>query len=345
MSDTTLISKTCAAFKEAGLPIDLGENGGGQLLFLAPGHPDQGMSVDIGPPAGGIISPDNPDYGRICEAHLWSGFFFQREAFRDSRIWNPTLVATVRDFHRRHGVRIGLCGVQHPGGCGVHHASSHGTRIQLGLGGWIEPDVLDLKSVLLHEKGHIRDISLVKFLNPRAGALLENEGAITQDEVRELIRAHLAIIRRGIPKDKRAEFDRLAMDVFGPVERILTDKLAEVIRILTELLRHGEEILDPKFSANLPKREESLLLKGGPNESVYSSSEIESRIMVTELLVAKLQAAGHWERFRRSNAHKIDPEKLSRLNQTHIRFFRIGIEASSCHFIAGPHLPEFYQDK
>ncbi|OGQ04346.1 MAG: hypothetical protein A2W61_05495 [Deltaproteobacteria bacterium RIFCSPLOWO2_01_44_7] len=309
MGDDFKIKETCAAIKEAGFQIDLN-------------------------PYAEILTPDFNIFDPICEAMLQDSINLQKRRFPDrkAQIWTSSFIQTVDSYAKKYGFSVLILNPAHPFGSVT--LATVGKNLVLGAGSTINFTESGLIFILDHEVGHFRDQNLLKVLYAEVAGVVEKGSSSLQEGI-QLSRAYLDLFRRQIPQSRRTKFNELVESIFGDFSLLSIEEFQNVIAVLSEVLRYGEEIFDNRLVENVFSPAYFHLKKHGPSKAYYVGKGIKKKgekfiDLVRLLALARYQESGLWEKFKKQPDY--DPDSIKHLDPSHIEFFRMCIRAASHYF-------------
>lgn len=299
------ILETCHAIYGAGIPINWDD-------YDSPGL------------VNGYLLPEHPQFVDSCVFLLEeTQKSIDRAGDPAIHTWSPFLIQTAADFARRHHLQLELLGGMHPdrnNPLGVLPG-----RIMMGLTAGLYAMTPERFQFLLeHEVAHLRDHAIVTTTYPEAARAINGQVptlAELPSELRKTNRAYLKLFEAKISEKEKEFFRALQKKVFGDLENLPRERLAEIRVILAEVLRYGEEVYDPRF--------ESYIL---PTTTPFTKNRMAQRKPDWSdfLIVASVQEAGLWKKFTKAEGFK--PEFMKAFDPADIRFFRMMLRAASRYF-------------
>lgn len=293
---------------------------------------DRAIPIDLGPEKGGVLQPVDSRFQEICEVGMLVGVWVQPKMYptRPVGIWSPKHIHTIKNYAEKRGLEtVARLQTDSPD-WGLELLGIRGSQIVFGLnhpiGEFAEESVLLFG--LDHEWGHIRDRKWIRCNNPKLEEVLTNQRG-SAAEIVELIETYLKLIREKVPKSEVEEFDTIAQQIF----REFQDEkyLSNVLSILVEIIRMGEEIHDLRLEGYLLNPLGTHFRKGlsqGRRDSLAVKTTGGQKIDVRGLsYLARLQEAGLWEKFKR--LPDFDPETVDKFDPKLVEFFRTCIRAAA----------------
>ncbi len=326
-AESPLIQETCATIRELGIPIRDGDSVADEIL------------------------PELPRFESRCRELLRDAQAYQRDLLKiGPRLWLApsifridqqlrglglvTLNGRVRAFFSASKRRVNDRYYQ-----GGDLFWLTGGRVGIGLFA-PQPDNLNIiDESVTHEGRHQWDQQAIIRADPMATPILNNE-TMPPTEIYKLFRIYLTQIANQVPLDERDDFVRYAEFVFlepmkrvGPEQR--TEIIAESYRLISEMLRYGEESLGIEIlkrqAIHDPLPACYHVIGGVSAERLRTSLEHQREVKHPQyiercLLLAEYELAGTAERFlARPDIHTMIPESMDRAD---IEFFKKGILAS-----------------
>jgi hypothetical protein len=287
--------------------------------------------LDVGPRQGGRIDPvrgkvSQSDYLLLCAMNALP-FLEQRERTGERlRFWTPTMIQQIARFARAHGLRLAIYGPETTTHALGGRIIVSGQELQLTLvthSFWEEEH---LTYALDHELGHVRDHMRLARRYPEIKKLLQS-GAMSLEASRSVLRAYFDLIGQQLTGVDQTEFIGLANTIFGRPSRATVGNMRVFLMLLSEALRYGEEVRDPRLRRfilsrdfdHLKKRPGVVQQKAKPRPGVID--------LGPALSIALIQEAGLWKKYRR--LPNIDHRLIESVDAQHIHFFRLAIRGAS----------------
>jgi len=264
------------------------------------------------------LDPTDSLYGAACAEELQKATTILGKQSDSSSLSPSTVVRTVVDFARRHGLAVRFRGVSlsQPNS----DLATLPRTIFLGIGAFYTfHSVADLQYGLEHEWGHVLDKRLIDEELAMCGEFSSEEKSF----------ALLRLMQDQIPDPaERARFDALAQEIFGGgFDQNITRKiLAETLRFGEEIRSEGIESRAMRSPARLPREEE---IRWGLQRR--DGTWIDMRRLLWRAAIESVP--GLWQKV--SQRSDFEETGLQDLNPRYVEFFRMAIQAASRYFSHG----------
>lgn len=286
-----------------------------------------------------------------CVYSLEKSIEFQQQDSpgKPPKIWTLPLIKNVKDYAKKYGISVftdnGLP-IK-----GIAPFLVRGGKIVLRLDATVGFTESSLLFWLGHEHGHIKDNKkLLEASHPGSTDTLRDGLSQRSKHIIELCRIYIDLFRSKVPPSQREKFDTLLVETFGDppdfdqFAGLFQHKPNLIIQPLSELLRWGEEIADPRMQEHILPTAMKHFGKAAP-ENFYREAGFTSVKwvkaaykweygkfvdLVRLIIVAYLQEAGLWEKVVTSKDY--NPEIIKQFNPSHIEFFRMCLRASRQYF-------------
>lgn len=183
----------------------------------------------------------------------------------------------------------------------------------------------DLLFGLDHEVGHIRDHQLVAAVHPASKIFFETGKIESQREYVGLANTYIALFRRRVPQVDVERFDLLRRATFGDFSSHRAGEAVNILWFLSEFLRTGEEVHDPRFEILISSASfSSAFGRKPPYEEGWGTDPLQV------FRVASLKEAGLWEKFTKQPGYNL--KMVERVDSRYVEFFRMCIRAASTYF-------------
>ena len=245
-----------------------------------------------------IRTTSSTAYKFQCERIFDDAREFQRRKYIvEPKQLTPSQFQQITRFAKKHGLRIRICGYRSALPSTLS-ASAETINISPRVP-FLTPEWLAW--CLEHEYGHIRDMRLVATCAPELKKVLM-EGRGGQSEAKRYVSALLRLMREGLSKSEAVEFDRLRNKVLGHIGQYEGRMLFSILRVLGELFRYGEHVLDERFEDYVMESDHFFIKDNRTSRRFYRKNFITNykgeRIdALRVMIVAVLQEAGLLERF------------------------------------------------
>ena len=288
------------------------------------------------------VSHDHPAFDSACQVVFQdaSDYFRRLPPQYPMYIFSPQQVVSAARFARSHGFQtVTLYGSEHPLARYLFSSALEDKIKNFGLGarGPQRTTTVGEEQAMDHEWGHLRDMHLIRRDRKVDRRLREIEAGreLGKEDFRAAANRILDLIRTGIPSDQQAFFRNESARVFGSLDAMDEDRLAEVVKVLLEALRYGEEMHDARLPG-IAEQEKYFfpnILRGAGSDadkmSVFKTNRDAGYLLMVNA-VARLQVIGLWEKFR--STQPVDNHLVTLLDPQDLAFFQLCLRATQRYF-------------